>query len=116
MRVPPRLSRLCATSESRPGRADRSTCRPAARPIRHTKQGQSQSARGVGGGHGPLEQMEAAGFTAAFPLIQAHRPAKTDVKGQKQEWTCQKHWHQCEVKLTLSPGAPFFRLYPDEHL
>lgn len=41
MRVPPKLSRPCVTSESRPGRADRSTCRPAARPIRHTDQGQS---------------------------------------------------------------------------
>lgn len=31
------------------------------------------------GGHGPLDQMEAAGFTVASDLIQAHCPAKKDV-------------------------------------
>lgn len=41
MRVPPRLSRPCVTSESRPGRADQSTCRPAVRPIKHVDQGYS---------------------------------------------------------------------------
>lgn len=41
MRVPPRLSRPCVTSESRPGRADQSTCRPAVRPIKHIDQGYS---------------------------------------------------------------------------
>lgn len=74
-----------------------SMCRPA---DRHTDQGQSsqigvvragravkagggRAAAGGGGGvagvlwfrHGPSDQMEAVGFTAASGLIQAHRPA-----------------------------------------
>lgn len=70
----------------------------------------------LGEGHGPPDQVEVVGFTATFALIQAHRPAKAGFQGQQQEWTCQQHWQQCEVELTLSRRAPFFRLYPDEHL
>lgn len=36
----------------------------------------------VGGKHGPLDQMEAAGFTAAFDLIRVHHSVKRKVRGE----------------------------------
>lgn len=79
--------------------------------------GPVQSAKGEGeGGMDLWTRWKRQDLIAAFPLIQAHHPAKTAAQGQEQVWTCQKHWNRCEAKLTLSRGAPFFRLYPDEHL
>lgn len=69
-------------------------CRPA---DRHTDQGQSsqigvvrageggEGRGGDGGGgfrHGPSDQMEAVGLTAASDLTQAHHPADQEVQEQ----------------------------------
>lgn len=93
MRVPPRPSRPCVTSESQPGRADPSTSRPAAPPIRRTDQGQhSQPEVGGRGEEGRMgEDMDLwtrrkwQDLTAAFPLIRAHRPGPREPSGRDKE-------------------------------
>lgn len=88
MRVLPRLSRPCVTSESRPGWAGKGHVSAGCSTHRQRHSPQSdQGGRGWwvgmwGGEHGPLDQMEAAGFTAAFDLIRAHHSVKTEVRGQ----------------------------------
>ena len=107
-RVPPRLSRLCVTSESWSDRADQcaSCLNTQTRVISvrlwwlWVRRAWTRWKRWA------LPQL---------PLW-SRSIAKDNNDAQGERWMCQLKWHRCEVKLTLSGGAHFFRLYPDGHL